>query len=103
MWRQPNPWLLAEGQAAWAMLNVPSRLGAALMVHVRLSTVTSTSSVPFHPLCSKPLHSSGSQSPRGLQSRMWGVRAWVPSWAPTAPLETHIPRAPPGRHTFFVG
>lgn len=57
LWRQPNPWLLAEGQAAWAMLTVPSRLGAALTVHVRLSTVTFTSSVPFHPLSSEPSHS----------------------------------------------
>lgn len=51
-------WLLVESRAAWAMLNVPSRLGAALTVHARLlSTVTFTSSVPSHPPYSKPLHS----------------------------------------------
>lgn len=47
MWHQPNPWLLAEGQAAWTVLNVPPRVGAVLTVPVRLTTVTFTSSVPF--------------------------------------------------------
>lgn len=98
VWQQPDPWLLAEGQAAWTMLNVPSRLGAALTVHARVSVVTLTSSVPF------PLPAASHYTEE--ETKAWGSPIQEDLDPPLGlPGECHCPSPMhlPGLHTSFVG